>query len=253
LRQGEAEHVSRLFSERFGRSFRHVDASQRFLSALRGVEDPEEKRKTIGWLFIDVFEEEAKKSGEIPFLAQGTLYPDVIESVSFVGPSATIKSHHNVGGLPSKMSLKLVEPLRELFKDEVRRLGVELGLPPELIHRQPFPGPGLAIRVLGEVTEERLKILRAADVIVLSEIRAAGLYDKVWQSFALLLPIKTVGVMGDERSYENVIALRVVESQDGMTANWVPLAPELLAKISKSGSEGSRSFLCPIKTNFLSL
>ncbi|MBI2988433.1 MAG: glutamine-hydrolyzing GMP synthase [Deltaproteobacteria bacterium] len=232
LRQGEGDHVSRLFSERFGKSFRCVDASERFLSALKGVEDPEVKRKRIGHVFIELFEEEAKKLGEIPFLAQGTLYPDVIESVSFVGPSVTIKTHHNVGGLPSDMRFKLIEPLRELFKDEVRKLGQGLGLPKELIQRQPFPGPGLAIRVLGEVTEERLRILREADVIVLAEIEAAGLYDKVWQSFAVLLPIKTVGVMGDERSYENVIALRVVDSQDGMTANWVPLAPELLAKIS---------------------
>jgi GMP synthase (glutamine-hydrolysing) len=232
LRLGEVEEVSRLFSERFGRSFRHVDASRRFLSGLKGVEDPEAKRRLIGRVFIEVFEDEAKKLGDIPFLAQGTLYPDVIESVSFVGPSATIKTHHNVGGLPEKMDFKLIEPLRELFKDEVRRLGRELGLPPELIHRQPFPGPGLAIRVLGEVTEERLAILRRADVIVLEEIRAAGLYEKVWQSFAVLLPVRTVGVMGDERSYENVIALRVVESEDGMTANWVALAPELQAKIS---------------------
>ncbi|MCH8054674.1 MAG: glutamine-hydrolyzing GMP synthase [Deltaproteobacteria bacterium] len=232
LRQGEADRVCRLFAERFGKSFCHVDAGARFLSALKGVEDPEEKRKVIGHLFIEVFEEEAKKLGEVPFLAQGTLYPDVIESVSFVGPSATIKSHHNVGGLPSEMRFQLIEPLRELFKDEVRRLGKELGLPPEMIQRQPFPGPGLAIRVLGEVTEERLRILREADVIVLSEIRQAGLYDKVWQSFAVLLPIRTVGVMGDERSYENVIALRVVDSQDGMTASWVPLPSALLSKIS---------------------
>ena len=232
LRQDEENYVCRLFSERFGRSFHYADASERFLSALRGIEDPEEKRKTIGRIFIEVFEQEAKKLGEIPFLAQGTLYPDVIESVSFVGPSVTIKTHHNVGGLPEKMRFQLIEPLRELFKDEVRKLGKELGLPPELINRQPFPGPGLAIRVLGEVTKERLQILRAADVIVLDEIRKADLYDKVWQSFAILLPVRTVGVMGDERSYENVIALRVVESQDGMTANWVPLAPDLLARIS---------------------
>jgi GMP synthase (glutamine-hydrolysing) len=224
--------VSRLFSERFRKSFRFVDAGDRFLSALRDIEDPEAKRKTIGRVFIEVFEEEAKKSGDIPFLAQGTLYPDVIESVSFIGPSATIKSHHNVGGLPSDLRFKLIEPLRELFKDEVRRLGHELGLPRELIQRQPFPGPGLAIRVLGEVTRERLRILRDADLIVLSEIEAAGLYDQVWQSFAVLLPVRTVGVMGDERSYENVIALRVVESQDGMTANWVPLRADLLARIS---------------------
>jgi GMP synthase (glutamine-hydrolysing) len=232
LRRGEADGVSRLFSQRFGKSFRYVDAGERFLSALKGVEDPEVKRKRVGHLFIEVFEAEALKLGGIPFLAQGTLYPDVIESVSFVGPSAVIKSHHNVGGLPPNMRFRLIEPLRELFKDEVRRLGQELGLPQELIQRQPFPGPGLAIRVLGEVTEERLRILRDADVIVLSEIRAAGFYDKVWQSFAVLLPVRTVGVMGDERSYENVIALRVVDSQDGMTANWVPLPPDLLARIS---------------------
>jgi GMP synthase (glutamine-hydrolysing) len=232
LRQNEAERVCGLFSERFGPSFRYVDASRRFLAALAGVLDPEVKRKTIGRIFIEVFEEEAQKLGNIGFLAQGTLYPDVIESVSFVGPSVTIKSHHNVGGLPEKMKMKLIEPLRELFKDEVREVGKELGLPNELIQRQPFPGPGLSIRVLGEVTQERLKILREADVVVLQEIRAAGLYEKVWQSFAVLLPVKTVGVMGDERSYENVIALRVVDSQDGMTANWVPLPADLLARIS---------------------
>jgi GMP synthase (glutamine-hydrolysing) len=196
------------------------------------VEDPEEKRRRIGHTFIEVFEAEAKKLGTVDFLAQGTLYPDVIESVSFVGPSATIKTHHNVGGLPTKMKFKLIEPLRELFKDEVRNLGKQLGLPPEMIQRQPFPGPGLAIRVLGEVTKERLKVLREADAVVLQEIRAAGLYEKVWQSFAVLLPIRTVGVMGDERSYENVVALRVVDSQDGMTANWVPLPADLLARIS---------------------
>ena len=232
LRKGEAERVCQLFAERFGNSFRYVDASEKFLAALRNVEDPEEKRRRIGHNFIEVFESEANQLGEIQFLAQGTLYPDVIESVSFVGPSATIKTHHNVGGLPTNMKLKLIEPLRELFKDEVRSLGQELGLPSEMIQRQPFPGPGLAIRVLGEVTEEHLKVLREADVIVLDEIRAAGLYEKVWQSFAVLLPIKTVGVMGDERSYENVIALRVVESQDGMTANWVALPADLLARIS---------------------
>jgi len=232
LRQNEAERVCQLFSERFGSSFRYVDASQEFLAALRGVDDPEEKRRRIGHKFIEVFEDEAKQLGAVEFLAQGTLYPDVIESVSFVGPSATIKTHHNVGGLPTDMKFKLIEPLRELFKDEVRSLGRELGLPPEMIQRQPFPGPGLAIRVLGEVTEARLEILRAADVIVLHEIRTAGLYEKVWQSFAVLLPIRTVGVMGDERSYENVIALRVVDSQDGMTANWVPLPADLLGRIS---------------------
>lgn len=232
LRQGEAERVCGLFVERFGSSFRYVNASSDFLAVLSGIEDPEEKRRRIGHKFIEVFEEEARKLGAIEFLAQGTLYPDVIESVSFVGPSATIKTHHNVGGLPTAMKFKLIEPLRELFKDEVRSLGRELGLPPEMIHRQPFPGPGLAIRVLGTVTEERLSILRGADVIVLQEIRAAGLYEKVWQSFAVLLPIRTVGVMGDERSYENVVALRVVDSQDGMTANWVSLPADLLARIS---------------------
>ncbi len=232
LRENEAERVCGLFVERFGRSFRYVDASEEFLGALRGVEDPEIKRKRIGNKFIEVFEQEARMLGEIAFLAQGTLYPDVIESVSVLGPSATIKSHHNVGGLPTEMKFKLIEPLRELFKDEVRIVGKELGLPPEILHRQPFPGPGLAIRVLGEVSDERLKILRAADVIVLDEIRAAGLYEKLWQSFAVLLPIKTVGVVGDERSYENVIAIRAVESQDGMTADWVPLPYELLGKVS---------------------
>jgi GMP synthase (glutamine-hydrolysing) len=232
LRKNEAERVCSLFVERFGPSFRYVDAHEQFLAALEGVEDPEIKRKRIGNRFIEVFEQEARKLGDIEFLAQGTLYPDVIESVSVLGPSATIKSHHNVGGLPPNMKFKLIEPLRELFKDEVRILGKELGLPMEMIQRQPFPGPGLAIRVLGEVTDERLTILREADVIVLDEIRAAGFYDKLWQSFAVLLPIKTVGVVGDERSYENVIALRAVESQDGMTADWVHLPYELLGKIS---------------------
>jgi GMP synthase (glutamine-hydrolysing) len=232
LRKNEAERVCSLFVERFGRSFRYVDASRQFLAALRGVEDPEIKRKRIGNQFIEVFEQEARDLGEMEFLAQGTLYPDVIESISVLGPSATIKSHHNVGGLPTNMKFKLIEPLRELFKDEVRIVGKQLGLPVEMIQRQPFPGPGLAIRVLGEVSDERLAILRDADVIVLDEIRAAGFYDKLWQSFAVLLPIKTVGVVGDERSYENVIALRAVDSQDGMTADWVPLPYELLGKIS---------------------
>ena len=232
LRKNEAEHVCGLFVERFGSSFRYVDAAEQFLSDLRGVEDPEVKRKRIGYRFIQVFEEEARRLGDVEFLAQGTLYPDVIESVSVLGPSATIKSHHNVGGLPKEMKFKLIEPLRELFKDEVRVLGKQLGLPNEMIQRQPFPGPGLAIRVLGEVTDDRLKILREADVIVLEEITSAGYYDKVWQSFAVLLPVKTVGVVGDERSYENVIALRVVDSQDGMTAHWVPLPYDLLGRIS---------------------
>ncbi|MCZ6564077.1 MAG: glutamine-hydrolyzing GMP synthase [Deltaproteobacteria bacterium] len=231
LRQGEVEDVLQV-GQRFGEGFHYVDASKRFLSTLQGVEDPEEKRRRIGHAFIEVFEEEAKKLGEFTFLAQGTLYPDVIESTSFVGPSATIKTHHNVGGIPSNMPFILMEPLRELFKDEVRRLGQELGLPLEMIQRHPFPGPGLAIRILGEITEGLLQILRKADAIVMHEIRAAGLHDKVWQSFAVLLPIRSVGVKGDERSYESVIALRVVDSQDGMTADWVPLAPELLGKIS---------------------
>jgi GMP synthase (glutamine-hydrolysing) len=232
LRKNEAEQVCGLFVERFGSSFRYVDATEEFLGALAGVEDPEVKRKRIGNKFIEVFEKEAQKLGAIEFLAQGTLYPDVIESVSVLGPSATIKSHHNVGGLPPDMKFTLIEPLRELFKDEVRVLGKELGLPGEMIRRQPFPGPGLAIRVLGEVTESRLKVLREADAIVLDEFQTSGFYDQVWQSFAVLLPIKTVGVVGDERSYENVIALRVVDSQDGMTADWVALPPELLGKIS---------------------
>jgi GMP synthase (glutamine-hydrolysing) len=232
LRKNEAERVCALFAERFRASFRYVDASEQFLAALSGIEDPEIKRKRIGNKFIEVFEEEAGKLGAIQYLAQGTLYPDVIESVSVLGPSATIKSHHNVGGLPTHMKFQLIEPLRELFKDEVRILGKELGLPNEMIQRQPFPGPGLAIRVLGEVTDARLQVLREADVIVLDEITAAGFYEKVWQSFAVLLPVKTVGVVGDERSYENVIALRVVDSQDGMTADWVPLPFDLLGKIS---------------------
>ena len=232
LRKNEAEQVCALFVERFGAGFRYVDAAEEFLGALAGVEDPEVKRKRIGNKFIEVFEKEARKLGEIQFLAQGTLYPDVIESVSVLGPSATIKSHHNVGGLPPDMKFALVEPLRELFKDEVRVLGKELGLPHDMIQRQPFPGPGLAIRVLGEVTEDRLKVLREADAIVLEEFQSSGYYDEVWQSFAVLLPIKTVGVVGDERSYENVIALRVVESQDGMTADWVALPHPLLGKIS---------------------
>ncbi len=231
LREGEAEDVCQL-GQRFAEGFHYVDASERFLDKLRGVEDPEEKRRRIGHLFIEVFEEEAQKLGDYPFLVQGTLYPDVIESISSVGPSATIKTHHNVGGLPSEMRFQIIEPLRELFKDEVRRLGQELQLPMDLILRQPFPGPGLAVRILGDITEERLRILREADSIVTHEMKAADLYEKVWQSFAVLVPNRTVGVMGDERSYEYLIALRVVESQDGMTADWVPLPPELLGKIS---------------------
>ncbi len=232
LRMGEAAEIMEVFQEYYGMDLHLVDASERFLQLLNGVKDPEEKRKIIGREFISVFEKKAKELGEAKYLAQGTLYPDVIESVSFKGPSATIKSHHNVGGLPDVMKLSLVEPLRELFKDEVRQVGVELELPRELVMRQPFPGPGLAIRILGEVTHERLEILRSADVIVLEEIRIAGLYEKIWQSFAVLLPIRTVGVMGDERTYENVIAIRVVDSLDAMTADWSRISYEVLAGIS---------------------
>jgi GMP synthase (glutamine-hydrolysing) len=231
LRKGEGRRVQETFSK-MGLNLKYVDASEAFLSRLAGVEDPEKKRKIIGNTFIEVFEAEARGIEGAEFLAQGTLYPDVIESVSFKGPSAVIKSHHNVGGLPEKMALKLIEPLRELFKDEVRELGLELGLPDELIWRQPFPGPGLAIRILGEVSEERLRVLREADAIVLEEIKRAGLYREIWQSFAVLLPVKTVGVMGDERTYENVVAIRAVNSKDGMTADWVPLPYELLGLIS---------------------
>jgi GMP synthase (glutamine-hydrolysing) len=210
----------------------YVDASRRFLERLAGVTDPEDKRKRIGAEFIDVFREEAKKLGRVPFLAQGTLYPDVIESVSFRGPSATIKTHHNVGGLPKDLEFALVEPLRELFKDEVREVGALLGLPREIVWRQPFPGPGLAVRVLGEVTEERLAIVRDADAIVQEEIEAAGLGRELWQAFAVLLPVRTVGVMGDFRTYANVVALRAVTSQDAMTADWARLPYDLLGAIS---------------------
>ncbi|RLA95110.1 MAG: GMP synthase (glutamine-hydrolyzing), partial [Deltaproteobacteria bacterium] len=232
LRKGEAEKVVNTLRNNLRINLSYVDAKERFLGKLKNVTDPEEKRNIIGNEFIHVFEEEAKKIQGIEFLAQGTLYPDVIESVSFKGPSATIKSHHNVGGLPEKMNLKLIEPLKELFKDEVRELGKELKIDDEILFRQPFPGPGLAIRILGEVTPERLEILREADDIVVTEMKKNGWYWKVWQSFAVLLPVKTVGVMGDERTYENVIAIRVVESKDGMTADWVALPYELLAYIS---------------------
>jgi GMP synthase (glutamine-hydrolysing) len=231
LRKNEAERVQRMFKD-MGLNLKYVDASAQFLGKFRGVEDPEKKRKIIGTTFIEVFEQAAHDVGGAEFLVQGTLYPDVIESVSFKGPSAVIKSHHNVGGLPEKMKLKLVEPLRELFKDEVRAIGRELKMPDEIIDRQPFPGPGLAIRILGEVTEPRLAILREADYIVLEEIKKAGLYKQIWQSFAVLLPIKTVGVMGDERTYENVVAIRAVTSQDGMTADWVKLPYDLLGTMS---------------------
>ncbi len=232
LRKGEAGAVVHTFRDAFKINLVHVDASRRFLEALRGVSDPELKRKRIGAEFIAVFEEEARRLGAIPWLAQGTLYPDVIESISFRGPSATIKTHHNVGGLPTRMQFELVEPLRELFKDEVRQLGELLGLPPDIVWRQPFPGPGLAIRVLGEVTEERLDLLREADAIVQEEVRAAGLERELWQAFAVLLPVRTVGVMGDFRTYAQVIALRAVTSQDAMTADWARLPYDLLGKIS---------------------
>ena len=211
-----------------------MDASDRFLSKLIKIEDPEEKRKIIGEEFIRIFEEEARRIGDVNFLAQGTLYPDVIESVSFKGPSATIKSHHNVGGLPEIMQLELIEPLRELFKDEVRKVALELGMPEDLVFRHPFPGPGLAIRILGEVTAERLEVLREADAIVLEIMKSSSWYRKVWQAFAVLLPIRTVGVMGDERTYDNVVAIRVVDSLDAMTADWTRLPADLLAKISNS-------------------
>jgi GMP synthase (glutamine-hydrolysing) len=233
LRQGEAEQVLRLFRDHYNIPLIHRDASDLFLGQLAGVSDPEQKRKIIGKLFIEVFDEEAHKVGGAEFLAQGTLYPDVIESVSFTGgPSVTIKSHHNVGGLPERMKLKLVEPLRELFKDEVRALGRELGLPESMIRRHPFPGPGLAIRVPGDITREKLDLLRKADAIYLEEIDKAGLYDKIWQAFAVLLPVKTVGVMGDGRTYDHVCALRAVTSTDGMTADFYPFEPAFLGRVA---------------------
>ncbi len=231
MRSGESQSILRFFKEQATLQVVDVDAGDFFLGELAGVLDPEVKRKRIGLGFIKIFEEEAKKIGGVKYLAQGTLYPDVIESVSFRG-EAPIKSHHNVGGLPEVMQLQLIEPLRELFKDEVRQLGLELGLPEEAIHRQPFPGPGLGIRILGEVTAERLRILRQADVIVLEEMRRSGWYRRVWQSFAVLLPIQTVGVMGDGRTYEHVIAIRSVDSRDAMTADWSRLPGDLLATIS---------------------
>ncbi len=232
LRRDEAGTVMRVLGDAMSCRIKAVDASRLFLDRLAGIEDPEKKRKTIGVTFIDVFEAEAKKLQGVRFLAQGTLYPDVIESVSFKGPSATIKSHHNVGGLPERMNLELIEPLRELFKDEVRDLGMALGLPKDVIGRHPFPGPGLAIRILGAVTAERVALVQAADAILHEEVRSAGWYDKVWQMFAVLLPVNTVGVMGDERTYESVVAIRAVDSVDGMTADWSRLPSELLARIS---------------------
>jgi GMP synthase (glutamine-hydrolysing) len=233
MRANEADQVVTLFREHYHINLIHVDAEDMFLGKLAGVDDPEKKRKIIGGLFIDVFEEEAQKIGGADFLAQGTLYPDVIESVSFTGgPSVTIKSHHNVGGLPERMNMDLVEPLRELFKDEVRALGRELGLPEAFIERHPFPGPGLAIRVPGAVDKEKCDILRKADVIYLEEIKKAGLYNEIWQAFTVLLPVRTVGVMGDARTYEYVCALRAVTSTDGMTADYYPYSHEFLGHLS---------------------
>ncbi|WP_431859555.1 glutamine-hydrolyzing GMP synthase [Azospirillum sp.] len=233
MRAGEADEVVTLFRDHYNIPLIHVNAADLFLGKLKGVSDPEQKRKIIGATFIDVFDGEAHKVGGAGFLAQGTLYPDVIESVSFTGgPSVTIKSHHNVGGLPERMNLKLVEPLRELFKDEVRALGRELGLPEAFVKRHPFPGPGLAIRVPGEITPEKLEILRKADTIYLEEIRNAGLYDAIWQAFVVLLPVRTVGVMGDGRTYDHACALRAVTSTDGMTADWYPFPHEFLARVS---------------------
>jgi GMP synthase (glutamine-hydrolysing) len=233
MRAGESEQVVGLFRDHFNIKLVHKDASDLFLGKLDGVSDPEQKRKIIGGTFIDVFEEEAKAVGGADFLAQGTLYPDVIESVSFTGgPSVTIKSHHNVGGLPERMNMKLVEPVRELFKDEVRALGQELGLPETFVGRHPFPGPGLAIRIPGEITEEKLEILRKADTVYLDEIRTQGLYDEIWQAFAVLLPVRTVGVMGDSRTYDYVCALRAVTSTDGMTADYYPFSHDFLGRVS---------------------
>jgi GMP synthase (glutamine-hydrolysing) len=232
LRHGERDYVAAVFRDHFKVDLRVIDAEERFLTALDGVTDPERKRKIIGVEFINVFEEQAKTIEGATFLAQGTLYPDVIESVSLKGPSAVIKSHHNVGGLPERMALSLVEPLRELFKDEVRQLGLELGLPREMVWRQPFPGPGLAVRCLGPLTKVRLDVLRGADSIITEEIRAAGLYESIWQSFGVLLPVRSVGVMGDARTYEEALAVRAVHSRDGMTADWVQLPYDLLGRIS---------------------
>jgi GMP synthase (glutamine-hydrolysing) len=232
LRAGEVEQIDELFRGHSNIPLHTVDSKDLFLKRLAGVTDPEEKRRAIGKAFIDVFEEEANKLGGADFLAQGTLYPDVIESVSFRGPSVTIKSHHNVGGLPERMAMALVEPLRELFKDEVRELGRELGLPESFVGRHPFPGPGLAVRILGEITPERIEVLRRADTIFLDEIRSAGLYDAIWQAFAVLLPVKTVGVMGDDRTYEAVCALRAITSVDGMTADFYPFDMAFLGRVA---------------------
>ncbi|MCP4705830.1 MAG: glutamine-hydrolyzing GMP synthase, partial [candidate division Zixibacteria bacterium] len=231
LRKNEFVDVTKMLSS-LGLNLKAVDASKLFLDRLKGVSDPEKKRKIIGRTFIDVFEDEASKIGDVEYLAQGTLYPDVIESVSFKGPSATIKSHHNVGGLKDRMKLKLVEPLRELFKDEVRQLGINFGLEHKFVGRHPFPGPGLAVRIIGDIKNDRLEILREADAIYMDELHKSGEYDKIWQAFAVLLPVKSVGVMGDERTYENVVALRAVTSTDGMTADWAVIPSDVLARIS---------------------
>jgi GMP synthase (glutamine-hydrolysing) len=232
LRMDEGKEVEAVFREHFHINLISITAAPLFLAKLKGVTDPEQKRKIIGNTFIDVFEAEARKIDHFKFLGQGTLYPDVIESVSFKGPSATIKSHHNVGGLPDKMNFDLLEPLRELFKDEVRAVGKQLGLPDSVIGRHPFPGPGLAVRIVGEITESRLEVLRKADAIFIQELKMASQYDKIWQAFAVLLPVQSVGVMGDERTYENVLALRAVTSTDGMTADWYEMPADVLAKIS---------------------
>jgi GMP synthase (glutamine-hydrolysing) len=232
LRLAEAAEVVRMFRDHFHLKLVHVDAGAQFLSALEGVTDPEQKRKIIGRIFVEVFDREAERVGKVSHLVQGTLYPDVIESVSFKGPSAVIKTHHNVGGLPEKMKMALCEPLRELFKDEVREVGATLGMPRHVLWRQPFPGPGLAIRCLGEVTAEKLRILREADALLDHEVREAGLYEALWQSFCVLLPVRSVGVMGDARTYDYTIAVRAVESKDAMTADWARLPYELLARVS---------------------
>jgi GMP synthase (glutamine-hydrolysing) len=232
MRHGEVDYLREMFNRKMGLNVEMIDASGRFLDGLRGVEDPETKRKIIGEAFIRVFEAYADRLEDVAFLAQGTLYPDLIESVFVKGPSAVIKSHHNVGGLPEKMNLKLIEPLKMLFKDEVRRLGEELKIEREFLQRHPFPGPGLAVRIIGEVTAERAALLRGADHIFIEEIKKAGLYDEIWQAFAVLLPVKSVGIMGDERTYENACVLRAVTSLDGMTADWARIPADVLGRMA---------------------
>jgi GMP synthase (glutamine-hydrolysing) len=233
MRKNESEEVVKTFRDKYRIELSYIDATDVFLSRLAGIADPEKKRKIIGATFIDMFEQEAKKLGRsVKYLAQGTLYPDVIESVSFKGPSATIKTHHNVGGLPEGLNFRLIEPFRELFKDEVRKIGNILGLPAELIGRHPFPGPGLAVRMLGEIDKEKLRLLREADDIFIQELKKSGLYDRIWQAFVVMLPIRSVGVMGDDRTYENAVALRAVTSVDGMTADWAVIPPEVLSHVS---------------------